>query len=214
MAAATFPSTDPAHRHADMIVHGVGLALILGAGGMMLIRALQTLPTSLILSVAVYVLCALASNMSSTAYHFAPQHDKRAVLRRIDHSAIYLSITGTFTPFFVLANTGWTLFLLWLCWGLTALAVWNKITNSTIKSRWSTASYLALGGLGLCALPHLTGFPISVLWCVLAGASGYVIGTVFYARKGIPYRYAIWHMWVNVGAMCMFIGLWIALFAN
>jgi len=175
---ATYPSQTPSHRRADMVVHGVGLALIFGAG------------------------------------HFAPWHDRRVLLRRIDHAAIYPSISGTFTPFFVLASTPWTWGLLVLCWVLTVVAMWNKITNPTVKSRWSTASYLALGAIGLSALKDMGDMPAAAGWCILAGAGAYVIGTAFYARKAMPFRYSIWHAWVNAGGLCMFIGLWLALDAT
>lgn len=214
MTYTTYPSTAQAHRNADMAVHAVGLLLILSAGSVLLINAYARLETALFLAVVVYVLCALVSNLASWAYHFAPLHDRRMVLRRIDHAAIYPSICGTFTPFFVQAGTTWTMTLLWLCWGLTILAVWNKIANETIKSKWSTASYLGLGAIGLSAMPDMTTVPAATLWCIVAGAASYVIGTVFYARKTVPFRYAIWHTCVNIGGIFMFAGIWLALFAD
>jgi hemolysin III len=212
MTTATYPSVNPTHRRADIGVHIFGLAMILGAGGLLISTAIQRLDGPLVWAVGIYILCALASNLASWFYHFSPWHDKRVLLRRIDHAAIYPSITGTFTPFFVVANTNWTLTLLCLCWALTLVAIWNKITNPQVKSRWSTASYLALGALGLCALPDMGNVPIVVLWCILLGALCYVIGTGFYARKTMPFRYAIWHAWVNLGGIAMFIGIWLALF--
>ncbi|MCH2163775.1 MAG: hemolysin III family protein [Marinovum sp.] len=211
MTEPTYPSPNPSHRRADMAVHAGGLVAILVAGGWLVSNSISVLEPKLLYAVVVYVLSALLSNLASAAYHFSPWHSRRMVLRRIDHAAIYPSISGTFTPFFVLASTPWTMALLWICWALTIVAILNKITNATIKSRWSTASYLALGAIGLSALPDLTGVPVETLWCILAGAAGYVIGTVFYARKSMPYRYAVWHTWVNIGAALMFAGIWIAL---
>ncbi len=210
--APTFPSTNLIYRRADLVVHLVGLALILGAGGALVFRSVHMLGAGLIAAVVIYVACALASNLASTAYHFAPWHARRQMLRRLDHAAIYLSITGTFTPFFVVAGTPWTIGLLVLCWALTVAAVWNKLRNPAVKSRWSTASYLGLGALGLCALPQMGDVPIGSLWLILAGAAAYVIGTGFYVRKSMPFRYAIWHAFVDVGAICMFLGIWLALF--
>ena len=212
MTSTTYPSPKQAHRRADIAVHLIGLSLVLVAGGVLLSKASAQLEPKLIIAITVYILCALASNLASIAYHFSPWHAHRKLLRRIDHAAIYPSITGTFTPFFVLANTTWTMTLLWLCWALTAIAVWNKITNPTVQSRWSTTSYLALGALGLSALPDMTEVPVTTLWCILTGAACYVIGTAFYARKTMPFRYANWHMWVNFGGIAMFAGIWIALF--
>jgi len=212
MIVTTFPSPITSYRRADGAVHLVGLLLILVVGGALVVKAGAELSTGVFLAVLVYVLCALASNLASITYHFSALHGRRVLLRRIDHAAIYPSISGTFTPFFVIADTTWTLTLLWVCWGLTAVAVWNKITNPTVQSRWSTASYLGLGAIGLSALPDLTDVPLATMWCIMAGASCYVIGTVFYARRTMPFRYAIWHFWVNLGGIAMFTGVWLALF--
>ncbi|NOE33978.1 MULTISPECIES: hemolysin III family protein [unclassified Ruegeria] len=214
MMQTTYPSPIRAHRTADMVVHVIGLSLILTAGGLLIVNAYQRLDVALLFAVIVYVLCALASNLASCAYHFAPWHDRRKLLRRIDHAAIYPSICGTFTPFFVQAGTAWTMTLLWVCWGLTIAAVWNKIANETVKSRWSTASYLGLGGIGLGAIPDMTTVPAATLWCIAGGAVSYVVGTMFYAQKTLPFRYAIWHVWVNLGGVLMFVGIWLALFSN
>lgn len=208
----TYPSPIISHRRADIAVHSFGLILILGAGGVLMNKAVISLHWTLVLAVVAYIACALISNLASWSYHFGPWHDRRLLLRRIDHAAIYPSITGTFTPFFVQAGTPWTLTLLCLCWGLTALAIWHKITHAQVKTRWSTASYIGLGGLGMLALPDLAAVPETARWCMVAGCSCYLIGTVFYSRKTLPFRYAIWHVWVNFGGILMFAAVWLALF--
>ncbi len=212
MTQPTYPSPILKHRRADQAVHLFGLVMILVAGSIVISKAVGFLETNLVIALVVYVLCALASNLASIAYHFSPWHAHRTLLRRIDHSAIYPSISGTFTTFFVLANTPWTIFLLWVCWIFTAIAIWNKITNKTVKSKWSTASYIGLGAIGLCALPDLTDVPIETLWFIIAGCVSYLIGTAFYARKTMPYRYSIWHVCVNIGGILMFAGIWAAFF--
>lgn len=214
MSDTTFPSPDPAHRRADIAVHAIGLTLAVIAGGILIAKTMVTHPAGLVLAVVVYVICGIVSNLASWAYHFGPWHSQRVLLRRVDHAAIYTSITGTFTPFLVMISTPWSLALLMLMWGLTAVAMWNKITNPVVKSRWSTASYLALGAIGLTTLPALFAMHGGVIWCVAAGALAYVAGTVFYARKTLPYRYAIWHSFVNLGAIAMFVGIWLALFGQ
>lgn len=212
MTEQTYPSPVLQHRRADQAVHLFGLVMILTAGTIVISKALGLLDTSLVIALVVYVLCALASNLASIAYHFSPWHAHRTLLRRVDHAAIYPSISGTFTTFFVLADTSWTIFLLWVCWIFTAIAIWNKITNKTVKSKWSTASYIGLGALGLCALPDLTNVPIETLWFIIAGSVSYLIGTAFYARKTMPFRYSIWHICVNIGGIFMFAGIWVAFF--
>lgn len=212
MTAPNYPSVNRTARRADLMVHLAGLGMILGAGGILISKAAAIHAGAIAVAVALYVLCALVSNLASCLYHFSPWHGHRKMLRRMDHAAIYPSISGTFTPFFVLADTSWTLTLLWVCWGLTVVAIWQKITNENVKSRWSTASYLGLGAIGMSALPDLTNVPIETLWCIVGGAVCYVIGTGFYVRRTLPFRYAIWHAWVNLGGIAMYVGIWLALF--
>lgn len=212
MTTATFPTTHAVHRRTDLVVHLVGLVLVLGAGAALIVKSAREVEAPLFVAVTVYVFFALVSNLASCAYHFAPWHRSRLMMRRMDHAAIYPVIAGTFTPFFVQAGTPWTYFLLCLCWGLTAVAMWSKIAGETVQAWWSTASYLVLGAIGLSVLPELRMVPRATLWCVTGGATCYVVGAAFYIRRSMPYRYAIWHAWVNLGGIAMFAGIWIALF--
>ena len=213
MTEENFPSPNPVHRRMDLVVHIFGLAMILTAGGMLVHKTANAFEHTVVLAVVLYAASALLSNVASCFYHFMPWPERRILLRRIDHAAIYLSITGTFTPFFVLGGTTWTFSLLWICWGLTFVAIWSKVTSETVKSRWSTASYLGLGAIGLSALPDLTNLPVASLWCIIGGSVCYVIGTAFYVRKTMPFRYAIWHTCVTIGGAVMFAGVWMAVFA-
>ena len=124
-----------------------------------------------------------------------------------------LEFPDGFTPFFVQAGTTWTMTMLAVCWAVTAIAMWKKITDEQVKSRWSTASYFGLGAIGLLAIPDLKDVPMTTLWAIFAGCASYAIGTIFYARKDMPYRYATWHTWVNFGGISMFVGIWLALFS-
>ena len=121
-------------------------------------------------------------------YHLSPFHEWRLVLRRIDHAAIYLTIAGTFTPLFVLADTEFSLLLLSIVWGLAIPAMLYKIVGSNLDSRWSLVSYLGLGWMGILAVPDLMEIlPVLSLWAMLAGGVFYSLGTIFYARKALPF---------------------------
>lgn len=212
MTQANYPTSELPDRRADQAVQFTAFVMIITGGGALMATAWTNLDGAMILALAIYVLCALASNLSSATYHFSPFHDWRKKLRRLDHSAIYVSITGMFTPLFVLADTTWSWALLAVCWVLTGFAVWRKITGENVKSRWSTASYLALGALGLSALLGLDDAPAAMYWFICAAAASYAVGTIFYAREDMSYRYAIWHGWVNFGTILMFAGIWLAVF--
>lgn len=204
----TYPSSNPKHRHADFIVHSVGLLLTLVGGFVLLKRSFEAGPALMTFAIALYAFGALASNLASQAYHFSPRHDLRPSLRRVDHAAIYLILCGTFSPFLVAANTTLTLTLCLLCWVFAAFGVWLKLFHPTVQPRWSTAAYLGLGLFALIGLPDVFARSTFAGYCIIAGYVCYAIGTAVYSRKSLPYRYAIWHVWALAGGVCMFVGVW------
>jgi hemolysin III len=207
--APNFPTPDAKQRRTDLYVHLIAHLAILVGGGVLIWHIQMTHGTAVQISIWVYALCALGSNLASMRYHFSPRHGARVHLRRLDHAAIYPSITGSFTPLLVMIGTAFSLGILALCWGFSLLGIWLKLTSAEVKSRWSTASYLGLGALSLTALPLL---PSKTLWWVLVSSCMYLIGVSIYTRKSLPYRYALWHSCCNLGGVAMFVGIWQALF--
>ncbi|OAO01469.1 PAQR family membrane homeostasis protein TrhA [Parasphingorhabdus sp.] len=207
-----YPSPDMQERRADFIVHGIGLIFILVAGLVLIIQAAAGHGLAMVAAVGIYVICVAFSHIISMFYHLSPFHDRRLMLRRIDHAAIYLTIAGTFTPLFLLADTQFSLFLLMIVWALAIPAMLYKIFGRNLDSRWSLASYLGLGWMGVIAGPDLIEtLPGPSMWAMLAGGVFYSLGTIFYARKTQPYRYSIWHSFVMIGGASFFVAIWVAL---
>lgn len=211
-----FPSPDETERRADAIVHTIGLAFIVAASLALIFQAIDQLNVpngfAILWSVSVYIACVALSHVVSMLYHLSPFHARRLVLRRIDHAAIYLTIAGTFTPLFVIANTDFSLFMLAIIWVLVIPPLLYKIFGQNLDSRWSQASYLALGWIGIIAVPDLMEqLPKTSLWAMLTGGVFYSIGSIFYARKTQPFRYSIWHSFVMMGGVSFFGAIWIAL---
>lgn len=211
-----YPSPVETERRADMIVHGIGLIFILVASAALIMQAVERsgLPNgaAIVGAVGIYVASVLFSHVISMFYHLSPFHDRRLQLRRIDHAAIYLTIAGTFTPLFILADTEFSLFLLILVWAGAIPAMLYKIFGKNLDSKWSLASYLGLGWMGVIGVPELIEkLPGLSLWVVLAGGVFYSVGTIFYARKAQAFRYSIWHGFVMMGGGCFFIAVWVAL---
>ncbi len=207
-----YPTPNKLERRADLIVHAIGLVLILVGGLALLMQAAAGHGLAVIGASGVYVICVIFSHVISMFYHLSPYHDLRLTLRRIDHAAIYLTIAGTFTPLFVLANTEFSLLILTIVWVLTIPAMLYKIYGKNLDSRWSLASYLGLGWMGIIAVPDLLEIlPGLSLFAMVAGGVFYSLGTIFYARKTYPFRYSIWHGFVMMGGASFFIAIWVAL---
>src|ERR1700677_4844988 len=100
---------------------------------------------------------ALLMFATSTLYHAARQPRAKAVLRRLDHSAIYLLIAGTYTPFtlgVVRGSLGWILF--GIVWALAIVGVIVKLTGAMLRIPWaSTLIYILLGWIGVFAYKPL-----------------------------------------------------------
>ena len=210
-----YPSPDSIERRADFIVHGIGLIFILAAGAALIIQAVAGHGLGVIAAASLYVVGVLFSHTISMFYHLSPFHERRILLRRIDHAAIYLTIAGTFTPLFILADTEFSLFLLSIVWALAIPAMLYKIFGKNLDSRWSLASYLGLGWMGVIGVPEMIDqLPELSLWAMIAGGAFYSLGTIFYARKAQPFRYSIWHSFVMMGGASFFVAIWVVLVAG
>ena len=146
---------------------------------------------------------------TSVLYHAARSPRLKPRLRLLDHSAIYVLIAGTYTPFAlgVLGGTwGWTLF--GLVWGLAVLGVAAKTILGFRFHLSSTLLYLAMGWIGvIAAKPMLESLTRHELTWIVAGGLAYTFGVPFYLWKGRRYTHAIWHLFVLAGVACHFVAV-------
>ncbi|MGI9353227.1 MAG: PAQR family membrane homeostasis protein TrhA [Rhizobiaceae bacterium] len=210
-----YPSEARHERLVDGAVHALGIAVVtISAFSLMIFSTMQS-SLSLIVACAVYCTSVLASFLTSAAYHLLPRHDWRRYLRRLDHTAIYALIAGTFTPLLVHIGTSWSYVVLAAVWIFAFPAMAYKLFGSVIEPRWSLASYLGLGWMGLFALPefheHLSA---SAVTAIFTGGLLYTFGTYFYAKKIQAYRYAIWHSFVLSGTAFFFFAVWTTVFTE
>ena len=193
-----------AEELANSLTHGVGLAL--SVAGFIVLVVLAAIRGSAwrIASCAVYGSTLICLYTASTLYHGIRSRRLKRVLKICDHSAIYLLIAGTYTPFLLVNLRGsWGSSLFAVIWGLAMAGILFKVWFVEHFSVLSTMLYLLMGWLALVAVkPMLLSVPQSgVLW-LLAGGVLYTVGVVFYAWKKIPYSHAIWHGFVIAGSTC------------
>jgi hemolysin III len=157
----------------------------------------------------VFGFTALAMFVTSVIYHWASRPELKVVLRKLDHSAIYLLIAGTYTPFALVAMEpvwGWTLF--GVAWTLAVLGVVAKNTVGFRYPRLSLAMYVGMGWMAVIAIKpladSLTGAQLA--W-MLAGGLFYTGGVPFYVWKSRRYTHAVWHLFVLAGAVCHFVAV-------
>ena len=154
----------------------------------------------------VFGISALAMFVTSVIYHWASAPELKQLLRRLDHSAIYLLIAGTYTPFTLVAMErawGWTLFgVVW------ALAVFGIVAKNTVGFRYpklSVALYVGMGWIIVVAIkPLVAALTTAELAWIIAGGLFYTAGVPFYVWKTRRYTHAVWHLFVLAGVGCHF----------
>ena len=192
---------------ANTITHGAGLLASLAALPLLVLAAARRGDPWQVVGGAVFGATLVVLYLASTLYHALPWPRARHVLRTIDHSAIYLLIAGTYTPFtlgVLRGPWGWT--LLGTIWALALLGVAAKWSIGFRFPRLSTALYVAMGWLVMVAIRPLVAHvaPAGLAW-LLAGGWCYTGGVVFYATDTrLRYGHAIWHLFVLAGSTCHF----------
>ncbi len=207
-----YPSTIKSHRIADMVVHALGLLAVFIGGYLLLSHVFYDHPISIGIAASIYLLFVVLSFVASVAYHFLPQHHWRPWLRRVDHAAIYTFIAGVFSPLLIYIGTDYSRNILIAVWILAILGTVYKIFGNQIEPRWSLASYIGLGSMGLIAMPDFIAYlPQDALIAVCCGGIFYIIGTLFYTRKTMAYRYSVWHFFGFLGGASFFTAIWLSL---
>lgn len=196
---------------ANSVSHGLGLLAGLAAFPVLVIVAQQRGTTAGIVGSSVFAATVVLLYLSSTLFHAVSAPRAKRVLQILDHSAIYLLIAGTYTPFtlgVLRGPWGWTLF--GLVWGIAAVGTLLKAVGGVRYNGLSTVIYVAMGWLILIAADpawHLV--PKWGLAWLLAGGFAYTAGAAFFMTERIKYFHFVWHLFVIAGTACHFVAvLW------
>ena len=202
-------SYSPGEELANSITHGIGF--FIGIAVLVLLVVFSALRKSAweVVSCSIYGATFILLYLSSTLYHSARNPRTRRVLKVIDHSAIYLLIAGTYTPFALVplrGALGWTIFgVIWAC---AIIGIFFKVFFTGRFKAVSLVSYLFMGWLCVVAVKPLYR-ELNTAGFVLFAAGGlcYTVGAVFYAWKSLKGSHAIWHMFVLAGSLCHFFSI-------
>ncbi len=199
---------------ANSLSHGLGLVAALVATPFLIQHAMRRGDTGFIVGTSVFAATMVLLYLASTLYHALPIGRAKRVFRVIEHSAIFLLIAGTYTPFTlgVLRGAwGWT--LLGLVWGIAVVGVTLKALNRLTHPVITTSLYLLMGWLiVIAAQPLSVRVPASGLLWLAAGGLAYTLGVIFFALDSrLRYGHFIWHLFVMAGTACHYFAvLWYA----
>jgi hemolysin III len=193
---------DRAELIADGVVHLLGLGAGLVASVILVFIASRSADAGEITSVVIYVVALLAMLGLSASYNLWPLSPLKWILRRFDHSAIYLLIAGTYTPFAAQLKGGLTSAgLLVGIWGTAIAGMLLKLLLPGRFDRLSVALYLLLGWSGVVVYNEIvTSLAPATLWLLAIGGLLYSAGVVFHVWRSLRFQNAIWHAFVLAAA--------------
>ncbi len=194
---------------AHAITHGIGVLV----GGAVLVLSIYFSATRRgvweVVSCSIYGATFILLYLGSTLYHAIPNLRAKRILKIIDHSAIYLLIAGTYTPYALVplrGVLGWSIF--GAIWGCALVGIVFKVLFTGRFKFVSLASYLFMGWFCLIAVkPLYHNLNSSGFMFLAVGGLCYSFGAVFYAWKALKWSHVIWHLFVLAGSLCHFFSI-------
>lgn len=159
---------------------------------------------------SVFVISLLCMFLGSTLYH-AMAHETRhkAVFHILDHIFIYVAIAGTYTPIAVSVIGGWQGWLIVaLQWAMVIFGIFYKSLSRRSIPAVSLTIYLIMGWTVVFFMPlFIRNASLPLLVLIAAGGIFYTLGAYFYAKKGFKYHHLVWHLMINIAAVCHFVAI-------
>jgi len=195
---------DRAEIIADGIIHAIGVLSGIVAATVLVVLAVLYADTIDVVGISIYVAGLLSMLVLSATYNLWPISPVKWLLRRFDHSAIYLLIAATYTPFILeLKDSVFALALLVCVWCVAIVGIVLKLRYPGRFDRVAIGIYLVIGWSGMMLYDAVVkALPVMALWFVVAGGALYSFGVIFHAWRRLRFQNAIWHGFVLAGAAC------------
>ncbi len=197
---------------ANAISHGLGFLLAVASLPILLTHMQAQGSTINVVSVCVFSGTMMLLYLVSTIFHALPEGRAKTHLNRLDHSAIYLFIAGSYTPFMLGALQGvWGWTLLGIVWTAAAVGVTAKLLNRFKHPLLSTGLYVGMGWVAVIAAgPMMERVSTAgIIWLVVGGLSYTLGAVVFLLDNRVRYAHFVWHLFVLGGSTCHFFAvLW------
>ena len=187
---------------ADGVVHAIGIVLGLIGAVAMVVIAVESERID-VAPIVIYVVGLLAVLGLSAAYNMWPISPTKWLLRRFDHSAIYLLIAGTYTPFLAQMKNAGAVGLGVGLWLSALIGMTLKLALPGRFDRLAIVLCLLLGWSGAVVYDQFaSALPSPSLWLLASGGFLYSLGTLFHVWEGLRFQNAVWHGFVLLGAAC------------
>lgn len=195
---------------ANTVSHGVGFVAAAIGTPVLLAAAWSRGSIAFLVGTCVFAATFVLLYLGSTIYHVWPRTPFKGALQIVDHSAIFLLIAGTYTPFTMgplHGPRGWG--LLTVVWLLAAFGIALKATKGAKhRPRAAVGLYLGMGWLILVAIQPLAhAVPRTCLLWLVAGGVVYTSGVIFFLNDHRRYCHFVWHLFVLGGTGCHYLAV-------
>lgn len=194
----------------NVVTHAFGIALSVLGLILLIQKSIHHSNPVYFASAVVFGLSLLLLYTASTVYHSASKKRWRYRLNILDHSAIYILIAGTYTPFSLITlsgTTGWIIFS--VVWGIALIGVSLKLFFTGKFKVISTIMYVLMGWIIIFAIkPLLENLPSGGLFWLFAGGAFYTLGAVLFLIEKLKFNHAIFHVFVLAGSFAHFMAIY------
>jgi hemolysin III len=213
--AAVFPFYTNGEEIANATLHGIGT---LGAIAGLVLLSLKTrgilgghrADNMAIIAATLFAATMISMFLASTLYHAIQHQGVKRILRKIDHSVIFIFIAGTYTPFCLSGLKGawgWSLFA--AEWFLALTGIMLNILDIKALKKIEITAYILMGwAIVVGCVPLIRSVPIQSVILLVAGGIAYTMGTFWYRKKNIAHTHAVWHTFVLIGTICHWFSIW------
>jgi hemolysin III len=209
------PFQTPGEEIANSILHGIGSLLAIAGLVLLVLRGIGYLGGNgggalPITAFVIFTATMITMFLASTLYHAIQHEGAKRVFRILDHSAIYLLIAGTYTPFCLVglkSAWGWTLF--GIEWALALTGITLYAVNCKILKKIELGVYITMGwAIVISIFPLARSIPLASLILLGAGGLAYTLGTLWYRKPQKRGTHVTWHVFVLAGAVLHWWAIW------
>lgn len=195
----------------NAVTHGIGAVLSTVGLVFLIFKALDMGSSLKLIAYIVYGATLILLYLNSTLYHSLKFTKAKCFMRRMDHASIFLLIAGTYTPY-TLITIGGTIGIIatTVIWLIALFGVLYKAFWFQKFQGLSTWLYIGMGWISLFLMHYLyQGLgTYGIIW-LGAGGLAFTIGTIFYSLKQVKFMHVIWHLFVMLGTIFMFISIYL-----
>jgi hemolysin III len=210
------PFQTPGEEIANGILHGLGALLAIAGLVLLVLRAKGQLGGAgggmvALCSYSIFMAAMITMFLTSTLYHVIQHEGAKRIFRIFDHSAIYLLIAGTYTPFCLLAlNDLWGLVCFGIEWTLAITGITLHAVNCKVLRKLERWVYIVMGWAVVMFGSRLVkAIPVLSLVFLLGGGLAYTLGVIWYSKPTRRGAHVTWHIFVLVGAIAHWWSIWL-----